>query len=57
MDFSDSLKLIEVIAGARCTASKSELIDATKPMNGIAFAKARAGFQRFEIVKDKRGFK
>jgi|ERR1700730_6173930 hypothetical protein len=56
MDFSDSLKLVEVIAGARCPATRSQIIEAVTPLSGITLIKARAGFQRFEIVKDQRGF-
>lgn len=57
VDFGEQLKLVEVIAGARCTLAEEELLNAIKPLTDVKLTKARAGFQRFEIVKDQRGFK
>lgn len=59
-DFDEqNLKLMEVIAGARCTLTKRDLEAALGPESGkrIKVTKARAGFKEFEIVSDKRGFK
>jgi hypothetical protein len=56
MDFGDDLRLVEVIAGARCKTKESKLRNAIKPLEGVKLIKARAGFKRFEVVKDKRGF-
>jgi Protein of unknown function (DUF2971) len=56
LDFSERLKLIEVIAGARCELAKSEILDVLKPLQDVRLVKARAGFEQFEIVEDQRGF-
>ena len=56
--FSEMLKLVRVIVGARCTLSPAD-IDQVIDLRAKSFTllKARAGFTKFEIVKDKRGFK
>ena len=56
-DFDQRLRLVEVIAGANCTVPRTAItralgIDAEK----ISIVKARAGFTRFEVVTDQRGF-
>lgn len=56
MDFGKELKLVEVIAGARCKIAESELRNAIKPLKGVKLTKARAGFRRFEVVENQRGF-
>jgi Protein of unknown function (DUF2971) len=57
-DFGSDLRPFLVIAGARCTTTKAEIIKALGPMaKTVKLIKGRAGFRRFEIVKDKRGFK
>jgi hypothetical protein len=56
MDFGESLNLVEVIVGARCTLTKDQILDALQPLKYVKLIKARPGFQRFEIVKDLRGF-
>jgi hypothetical protein len=56
MDFGERLKLMSVIAGARCTLTKGEILDAMVPLKGVELIKARAGFHRFEIVRDKSAF-
>jgi hypothetical protein len=56
--FDDTLRPVSVIAGARCKLAKAEIIDALGPLKKhVDLIKARAGFTRFEIVKDKRGFR
>ena len=58
LDFSDSLKLVEVIAGARCDVTRNQILGAVRPLEGpITLAKARAAFKRFEIVVDQRGLR
>jgi hypothetical protein len=57
MDFGNSMKLVEVIAGARCRLTKNEVLDALRPLEDVKLIKARAGFHRFEIVEDQRGLK
>ncbi len=56
MNFGDDLKLVEVIAGARCKVTESELRNAIKPLEGVKLTKARAGFRRFEVVENLQGF-
>jgi hypothetical protein len=57
MEFGPLLKLVEVIAGARCPLTKIKILEAVKPLNDVKLIKARAGFQRFEVVEDQRGLK
>jgi hypothetical protein len=55
--FGEELRLVKVIAGARCRLFEDEIAQALGPVVGnIIVMKARAGFKKFEIVKDKRGF-
>jgi hypothetical protein len=55
-EFDDSLKPVVVIAGARCKLSESEITQALTSLEKQAeVIKARAGFTKFEIVKDERG--
>ncbi len=56
MEFGESLKLAEVIVGARCKLTRDEILEASRPLENIRLIKARPGFQRFEIVDDQRGF-
>jgi hypothetical protein len=57
-DFDNKVRVTEIIAGARCTLPKSALTRALGPLaEQITVIKARAGFRKFEIVQDKRGFK
>jgi hypothetical protein len=57
MEFEPATKthLAEVIVGARCELTRSEIEDAIKPLQGVRLIKARAAFQKFEIVEDQRG--
>lgn len=55
--FGEMLMLVNVIAGARCSLSENEIIEALGTLAKVAsLTKARAGFREFEIVKDERGF-
>jgi len=56
MEFSESLKLVEVIVGARCKLTRNEILEALRPLDNVNLIKARPGFNRFEIVEDLRGF-
>jgi hypothetical protein len=57
MEFGPLLKLVEVIAGARCNLTRRQILDAVRPLeHEVKLIKARAGFHRFEIVEDQRGF-
>lgn len=56
MDFGEALKLVQVIAGARCKLARNEILEALHPLSNVELIKARAGFNRFEIVVDQRGF-
>lgn len=53
----ETLKIIEVIAGARCTVSKASILESLGELSSSTnVIKARPGFKRFEIVVDRRGF-
>jgi len=55
-DFDETLRLVAVIVGARCTLSRSDLTAALgTSAKGVRLTKARPGFQRFEIVRQRRG--
>lgn len=56
LGFGESLKLVQVIAGARCGLSRETIVEAVRPFSGVPLIKARPGFRRFEIVEDQRGF-
>jgi hypothetical protein len=57
-EFGDDLRLTEVIAGARCALPLSALMRPLGPtVNRVSFIKARAGFKKFEMVQDQRGFR
>jgi hypothetical protein len=56
-NFGEELRLVKVVAGARCSLSESEIIAALGALaKDVVLIRARAGFRKFEIVKDKRGF-
>ena len=56
-DFDDSLKLFKVIAGARCSLPEDSILAAIgESLQGVDIIRARAGFKKFEVVKDRRGF-
>jgi hypothetical protein len=56
MDFGEALKLVEVVAGARCSLTRNEILEALRPLENIRLIKARPGFHQFEVVEDQRGF-
>jgi hypothetical protein len=57
-DFDETMQLKEVIVGANCTLSRSDIAKALGLLAGqIALIKARAGFTKFEVVTDQRGLK
>lgn len=56
-DFSEMLRPTMVIAGARCTLSRSEIVNALGNLEStVELIKARAGFTKFEVVKDLKAF-
>jgi Protein of unknown function (DUF2971) len=56
-NFSEHLRLVRVIAGARCSVPKQEIMEALGPLaSGVGVMKARAGYRKFEIVPNQRGF-
>jgi hypothetical protein len=55
-DFDDNLRLMEVIAGAKCSVPEHAFQRALKPFPSVIPVKARAGFKKFEVVLDQRGF-
>jgi hypothetical protein len=57
-DFDDTIRLNEVIVGARCTLLRSDITRALGPLTDqVKLIKARAGFTKFEVVADQRGLK
>lgn len=56
MAFGETLKLVEVIVGARCDLTEQMVSEVLRPFWNVPIIKARAGFSRFEIVEDRRGF-
>jgi hypothetical protein len=57
-DFGDDLRLMEVIAGARCSVPERSFARALVPSaSHVKTIKARAGFGKFEMVEDQRGFR
>ncbi len=57
LNFGEQLRLVKVIAGARCVVSGREIKSALGSLaDSVKLVKARAGFTKFEIVKDERGF-
>ena len=56
-DFSEDIKLCEVIAGPLCDISKSEITSAIgKGGHDVKLVKAKLADDSFLIVKDERGF-
>ena len=56
-DFDAKLKLVEVIAGSNCTVPRNAITRAIgADPERVSILKARAGFTKFEVVKDRRGF-
>jgi hypothetical protein len=55
-DFDDNLRLMEVIAGAECSDPEHAFQRALNPFPSVKPFKARAGFKKFEVVVDQRGF-
>jgi Protein of unknown function (DUF2971) len=56
VNFSDKLKLVEVIFGARCDTTRAEVIEAIGPAAGeVKMIKARAAYDRFQMVEDEAG--
>jgi hypothetical protein len=55
--FNDKLRLVSVIAGARCSVQKNVILETLgNRAKEVEIIKARAGYQRFEIVRNKQGF-
>jgi hypothetical protein len=55
--FGDELRLTKVIAGTRWELPKYEIVKALGPLvEDVILIKARAGFQKFEVVKNQQGF-
>jgi hypothetical protein len=52
--FSDKLKLVEVILGARCDTTHAQIVEAVGPTaSEIKIIKARAAYDRFQMVEDE----
>jgi Protein of unknown function (DUF2971) len=56
--FDNTLRLVMVIAGARCELSEHKLTSSLGELaDSVKLIKARAGFGKFEVVEDQRGFR
>jgi Protein of unknown function (DUF2971) len=52
--FSDKLKLVEVILGARCDTTRAQIVEAVGPTaSEIKIIRARAAYDRFQMVEDE----
>ena len=52
--FSDKLRLVEVILGARCDTTRAQIVEAVGPTaSEIKIIKARAAYDRFQMVEDE----
>jgi len=57
-DFDDTSRLVEVIAGARCTVPEAAIMRALGSLwEKVVVRKARPGFTKFKVVLDKLGFR
>lgn len=54
--FGETLKLVEVIVGARCDLTEQMISEALRPFCNVPIIKAGPSYKRFEIVEDRRGF-
>jgi len=57
-EYSDELRLKKVIVGDQSSVKRAELVDALGGLNrNVEAFKARAGFQKFEVVRQKNSAK
>jgi len=57
-EFSDDLRLVEVIAGPLCELTEKEIRDTRSACShSVKIIKSRLAFQKFNIVENKQGFK
>jgi hypothetical protein len=54
-DFGNTLRLAEVVVGARSTVPRAAVVRALRSTEDVKLIKARAGFKKFEIVIDEQG--
>ena len=56
-DFGENLALTEIIAGVRCTVSKSEIVERLRTYSDpVTVRKARLARDTFQVVEDPNGF-
>jgi hypothetical protein len=54
--FGESMLLTEVIIGQKCVLSKAQIVSALGPLTDeVKILKARAAYDRFEMVEDEHG--
>lgn len=54
LSFSPKMRLASVVVGPRSTLTRSDISAAVSDLVGVEAFKARAGFKRFEVVKNKK---
>jgi len=56
LEFDEKLRIVEVMIGAKCKVPRSEIEKALGPAaNRVKIMKARAAYDRFEMVEDEVG--
>ena len=54
--FGENMRLTDVIVGQRCKVPKVEILSALRPLVGeVTIIKARAAYNKFEMVEDEEG--
>jgi hypothetical protein len=53
VDFSDDLRLVQVIVGARSAISRTEVATAVGNLRGVRVVKARLAFKSFRVVRNR----
>jgi Protein of unknown function (DUF2971) len=55
--YGESLKLVEVILGARSALARAQILEVLGPLaEGVKISKARAAYDQFEMVEDEDWF-
>src|SRR5580692_9524403 len=56
LEFDEKLRLVEVVIGARCTLSRTEITNALGSLESeVKIIRARAAYDGFRMVEDERG--
>ncbi|MGH9500452.1 MAG: DUF2971 domain-containing protein [Terriglobales bacterium] len=56
LEFEERMRLVEIIIGERCTLKRHDIIRTLGThVDGVEIRKARAAFDRFEMIEDESG--